>query len=371
MNTDKNHKSREFTDPSLILKPENRNSFRKKLILWFEGNRRSLPWRRHPTPYRVWISEIMLQQTQTVTVIPYYNRFLKKFPDIVSLAKSGEEDIVALWSGLGYYSRARNIHKAARKIVRFHDGRFPTDYQTILSLPGIGRYTAGAICSIALNQPYPIVDGNIRRVLTRLRGVRRRLPEKYFWSRMATLVPEGKASSFNQAMMELGAVICLPNQPLCTECPVHRFCRAKERNLQNKIPLPKPKKSVLRVELVVVVIKQKNRILLVRQKKSFIPGQWGLPCGILSSNSSPAAAANRLTKTLIRAEIPIEYRGAFQHSITHHRIRVHTFGGEIGNTVLKENKGKVGTRWVTEVQTGELLTSSMFRKALDNCGKRM
>jgi len=210
--------------------------FRIKLLHWYSENRRDLPWRHNPTPYRVWISEIMLQQTQVKTVVPYYNRFLKQFPDVESLARSSEQNVLKHWAGLGYYSRARNLHRAARDIVGIH-GTFPTEHDEILALPGIGRYTAGAICSIALNQPRPIVDGNIRRVLIRLNAIRRKVSESYFWDLMKRLLPERNISSFNQAMMELGALICLPFQPNCMQCPLKSLCKAWESGIQNNIPI--------------------------------------------------------------------------------------------------------------------------------------
>jgi A/G-specific adenine glycosylase len=194
---------------------EKTRNFQERLLHWYGRHKRELPWRSNPAPYRVWVSEIMLQQTQAKTVLPYYDRFFKRFPDIQSLARASEQEVLALWAGLGYYGRARNLHRAARQIVDDHGGVFPDKLEEILMLPGIGRYTAGAICSIAFNRPLPIVDGNVRRVIRRLHGIGRRIPESHFWNQASAWVPEGKTSAFNQAVMELGALVCLPHRPLC------------------------------------------------------------------------------------------------------------------------------------------------------------
>src|SRR5512145_3517829 len=198
----------------------NAKLLQRSLLRWYKKHSRALPWRDEPTPYRVWISEIMLQQTQVKTVIPYYNRFLERFPNVETLAKAREEDVLALWAGLGYYSRARNLHKSAALIVHRY-GHFPADFDTILALPGIGRYTAGAICSIAFNQPKPILDGNVMRVLARLYGVagdpRAARPNARLWKLAEDLVLRAAktrqpraCSHLNQSLMELGALVCTP-----------------------------------------------------------------------------------------------------------------------------------------------------------------
>lgn len=309
----------------------------------------------------------MLQQTQVKTVIPYYNRFLRHFPDVSSLALASEETILTLWSGLGYYNRARNLLRAARQIVKFHDGIFPTDYKTVLSLPGIGRYTAGAICSIALHQPQPIVEGNIRRVLTRLQGIRKFIPEKFFWDRMSAWIPEREASIFNQAIMELGATVCLPTQPLCSQCPVRAFCGAKRKNLQNTIPLPRPRKSVKNIEILILVLKHRRKILLIPQEDSFIPGKWGLPYGRVGPKQSLMKAAVRLNKKVSGGARSIEYRAAVRHSITHHRILAHIFAGEIQQAASQFHADAGGAQWANHAQLSRMLTSSLFRKAIVAC----
>jgi A/G-specific adenine glycosylase len=346
------------------------DEFRNSLLQWYDKNRRPFPWREQPTPYRVWISEIMLQQTQTKSAMPYYNRFLERFPDIKSLAHASEEQILALWSGLGYYSRARNLRKAAVRIVACHKGIFPSDIEDVLALPGVGRYTAGAICSIAFNQPHPVVDGNIRRVIARLKGIRSRIPEKYFWGRMAEWIPKNKASAFNQAMMELGAVICLPSRPLCSECPVAAYCLAKIRNLQDRIPPPKPRKAVKRVDVVVLVVQRRGRILLMRQQESFIPGVWGLPTGIVPPGRLPDETVEFLNKDLFGGRLKIENVSILRHSITNHSIAAHIYTGNATGLISERVKKHGEARWAGESRLNESLTSSLFRKAVQRCRGR-
>jgi A/G-specific adenine glycosylase len=364
MKTENNTYTRKNTAGSYRLNEGKRDSFKQKILKWYKKNQRPLPWRRDPTPYRVWISEIMLQQTQVKTAIPYYRRFLKRYPDIPSLARASEESVLALWSGLGYYSRARNILKAAKHIVEFHNGVFPTEYRKVLSLPGIGRYTAGAICSIALNQSLPVVDGNVRRVVTRLCAIRKKKPEKYFWDRMTEWIPEKQASAFNQAMMELGAVICTPAQPLCPQCPVRNYCRARQLDLQEKIPPPKQGRATEAVELVMLVLERKGRILIVRQKGGLIPGMWGLPYAIVSTPKLPLEAANGLNRKFSQGRTAVHYLAAIRHSITHHRITAHVFAGEVEDSISGFRANSRGICWIPEDRQSSRLTSSLFLKAI-------
>ncbi len=255
--------------------------FQRLLLRWYGKNKRSLPWRINPTGYRVWISEIMLQQTQVKTVIPYFNRFIRQFPDVESLARASESRVLEFWAGLGYYGRARNLHKAARQIVKIH-GSFPQDFRAILALPGIGRYTAGAICSIAFNQKQPVVDGNIRRVLVRLNGTKKQMTDSHHWNQMSDLLPDERISLFNQAMMELGALICLPFQPQCHQCPVTDFCKAHRLGIQNSIPVNRTTQAPKHTNIAILVLKRNGKVLLASgQKPSFIPGEWGLPCTLV------------------------------------------------------------------------------------------
>ncbi|MBI1819803.1 MAG: A/G-specific adenine glycosylase, partial [Nitrospirae bacterium] len=213
----------------------------RRLLRWFKAHGRDLPWRSAFSPYTVWVSEIMLQQTQVETVIPYYRRFLSSFPTIQALAKAPQDLVLKQWEGLGYYSRARNLHRAAKQVVEAFNGRFPDQMDALITLPGIGKSTAGAILSLAYNQPFPILDGNVKRVLTRLFALRA-LPgaglDKILWAYSASLVPSD-ARSFNSALMDLGATVCRPRNPVCGLCPLKTLCQGFEQHLQELLPLKK------------------------------------------------------------------------------------------------------------------------------------
>ncbi len=231
--------------------------FRKQLLKWFREFQRDLPWRRKLDPYRIWLSEIMLQQTRVAAVIPYYERFLEKFPDVSALAEAPQEDVLRLWSGLGYYSRARNLQASAKEIVEKHDGKFPRELQDALALPGVGRYTAAAILSIARGAKLAVLDGNVARVLARLGAVRGDLRESRRWASLqktadALLEPKSPGE-WNQAMMELGAVVCTPRAPQCLICPVARFCRARKLGIADRLPEKRQKRETQEVAIAAAI----------------------------------------------------------------------------------------------------------------------
>ena len=253
------------------------------LLEWYDRNRRILPWRENPEPYRVWVSEIMLQQTRVEAVLPYYERFLRELPDIPALASAPEEQLLKLWEGLGYYSRVRNLQKAAREVCGRYGGRLPRDYEAIRALPGIGEYTAGAICSIAFGLPTPAVDGNVLRVVCRVTGdetpvespaLRRRCRQE-----LAPLYPAGRAGDFTQALMELGAMVCLPGgTPRCEGCPAREFCAAYQSGEPESLPRKTPKKP-RRIEQrrVWVVLSPAGVLLHRRPARGLLAGLWELP----------------------------------------------------------------------------------------------
>lgn len=349
------------TPPAEYLDPRRASAFRRRLLRWYLDNRRVLPWRDTPTPYRVWISEIMLQQTQVGTVLPYYDRFLQRFPDIPSLARASESDVLQRWAGLGYYGRARRLHQAARILWPARQGKFPEEYEAVLALPGIGPYTAGAICSIAYNQPRPVVDGNIRRVLVRLLGIGGKVREGFFWDQMTALLPPNQASSFNQAMMELGALVCTPHRPQCGSCPVARVCRALESGNPSRVPVKHPRGS-RPVHLLVLLLEKEGRVLLASSgKPGFIPGAWGLPCRVLADAASAESEAARLIREITgRAVSPVPLP-PFRHAITHRRITVHPFGSTAEPTTVQGG----GYQWVNRKRGKDRVLSSLFRKALE------
>jgi A/G-specific adenine glycosylase len=338
--------------------------FRTKLLGWYRRHRRELPWRADPTPYRIWISEVMLQQTQTKTVLGYYDRFLERFPDVESLAAAAQPELLNAWAGLGYYRRARNLQKAAIEIVKKH-ASFPKDFPAILALPGIGRYTAGAICSIAFNEPYPAVDGNVRRVLTRLTAIRGQVPEGYFWDLVSGWIPQRSPAEFNQAMMELGALVCVPRRPECRRCPVRAFCEAKRIGIERSIPGVRLKPASKRLRLVVLVLEQKQRILLSRTSPgSLIPGDWGLPWQLVPDEESAEETASSLCKTIFRGTIRLKLCATVRHTISNHQI---TGFGFYGKAEPGEAKARTDNRfrWEKRDSLGNYLTSSIFRKVLD------
>jgi A/G-specific adenine glycosylase len=340
-----------------------RHEFQRRLLRWYGKHHRALPWRDNPTPYCIWVSEIMLQQTQVKTVIPYYNRFLERFPDTGSLAAASEQEVLELWSGLGYYSRARNLHKAAREIVEKYKD-FPKDFGSILSLPGIGRYTAGAISSIAFNRAEPVVDGNILRVISRLHAVRKRAPESFFWGEMSALLPKRRSSSFNQAMMELGALICVPFQPHCPLCPVKGLCEALRLNIPDKIPEASTKQATKRIRIVVLVLERHRKVLMTsRNELRLIPGKWGLPCLQISEGESPEHAASMLCRSITGRTIHCEPHGRIHHSISNHRITALGFSGNISFPTPRL-RATNSYSWIPVSQCSTMITSSLFRKIL-------
>ena len=307
-------------------------SLRLKLTRWYGRAHRDLPWRRTRDPYAIWISEVMLQQTRVVAVIPYYERFLERFPDAAALAEAPEPELLALWSGLGYYSRARNLQKAARQIV--NSGAFPKDYASILELAGVGTYTAAAIASISFGLPHAVVDGNVRRVLARWMNDGHADVQQI----ADRLLDPRDPARWNQAVMELGATICLPREPLCGECPVAAHCAARRAGTQNDLPLKCAKPAPEHLEQTLLVIRRNGRILLTPSLR--VKGFWDLP------EHSPAANL-RIGATL----------GDFRHTITHRHYRF-TVKEAIGGTAPK------GSRWHTAKELARIPLSTTARKAL-------
>jgi len=292
--------------------------FRRRLLAWFRRTKRDLPWRRSTgagppspladsprkkqDPYRIWLSEIMLQQTRVATVIPYYRRFLKRFPTVQHLARARPVAVLEAWAGLGYYSRARNLHLAARKIVTRHGGKFPHELHATLALPGIGRYTAAAILSIAGDQPLAVLDGNVARVLVRLEALRRDLRQPAAWQRLeataGALLARRAPGDWNQAMMELGATVCTPQSPRCPQCPVARWCRARALGLAGRLPVARRKTRTVKVTVAAaVLLDPRGRTLLVRQPSddgAIFSRLWQFPAVEANRNARKALSGHLL-----------------------------------------------------------------------------
>jgi A/G-specific adenine glycosylase len=303
-----------------------------KLLRWAEKHLRDLPWRIEPRdPYRVWISEMMLQQTQVATVIPYFRRFTERFPTVQALAAAPLDDVLKLWEGLGYYARARNLHHAARKVVAEFDGHLPDTVEELSTLPGIGRYTAGAIASIAFGRDEPVVDGNVKRVLCRVYAIRgdARQPaiQKKLWSLAAANLPKGKAGRWNEAMMELGATVCLPRSPRCDECPLARVCRARALGIQEKLPTKATKKRLPHYDVTAAVIRKRSRVLIAqRPVGGMLGGLWEFPGGKRERGESLEECLRREIKEELGVEIEVgQSVTQVKHAYTHFRITLHAF----------------------------------------------
>lgn len=303
---------------------------RRSLLRWFSRSKRPLPWRRTRDPYAIWISEVMLQQTTVATVIPYYERFLKRFPDVASLAASDEDSVLALWSGLGYYSRARNLRLAARQLVVSHDGRFPPDVETATTLKGVGVYTASAVTSIAFGRRAAVVDGNVRRVLSRLHAVRN-LSDARARKMARALLSVRSPGAWNEAMMELGATVCTPARPACGICPVSTQCLGRDRAEHWSKSKPRPRSVAIEVEMALV--ERAGRILLTRNPAGeLMAGLYELPhCGLPRKSGGAGSLRHRYRDTL---RIDPKPTARFRHAVTRHRIDATVFRAELRPRVI-------------------------------------
>ena len=313
-----------------------------KLLTWYDKNKRTLPWRDHPDAYAVWISEIMLQQTRVEAVIPYFEKWMRLFPTVRSLAKASEHDVLHAWEGLGYYSRARNLHKAAKVVVKEHGGNLPDELNELIKLPGIGRYSAGAIASIAFGKDEPALDGNLKRVYARLFDLKEPIDspkgEKFLWDIARKNLPKGKAGDFNQALMDLGATICTPKTPRCSACPLIDACKAYTNGTQEKRPVKKPKKKIPHhVHAAGVIMKNGKVLLAQRPSKGLLGGMWEFTNGRVVGD--PAKGLIKALETGYRLKVQRkEALGVVQHTYTHFKVTVHVFRcrmSELKNRHLK------------------------------------
>jgi A/G-specific adenine glycosylase len=299
------------------------------LLKWYSKHGRTMPWRDHPDSYAVWVSEIMLQQTRVETVIPYFEKWMKLFPDIPSLANASERDVLNAWEGLGYYSRARNLHKAAKIVASNFNGQLPRDLTELRTLPGIGRYTVGAIASISFKMDEPTLDGNLRRVFSRLYDVTELadspVGEKILWDLAAQNLPKGKAGDYNQALMDLGATICLPKNPRCLLCPLMDMCKARENGTQELRPVLKAKKQVPQYIHAAAVIVKRGRVLLSqRPTDGLLGGMWEFPNARVKQD--PAAELEKALRLANRIQVKRgEELGIVLHAYSHFRVTVHAF----------------------------------------------
>jgi A/G-specific adenine glycosylase len=309
-----------------------RSKIAARLLVWFDRRQRDLPWRRDRDPYRIWVSEVMLQQTQVATVIPYFERFLAAFPRLADLAAADEQDVLRLWAGLGYYRRARDLHRAARQVVAEHAGRLPTDPDVLRSLPGFGRYTCNAVLSQAHDLRLPILEANSARVLSRLLALRedprQAVAQKKLWQAAEDLLPARRAGAFNQALMELGALVCTAQSPHCSECPLAEHCQARWLGLQDAIPARAPAPQVETVHEVAVAIRRGRQVLLVQRPASASrwANMWELPHAPVEQGDVSAAAAGKVALELTGLQVePGAELLTIRHGVTRFRITLSCF----------------------------------------------
>jgi A/G-specific adenine glycosylase len=344
--------------------PRDLAGLRRALLQWYRRNARALPWRESRDPYRVWVSEIMLQQTQVATARGYFQRFVSRFPTVRTLAGAPLERVLAAWSGLGYYRRARHLHEAAGIVVREHAGRVPSEPRAFGALPGVGRYTLGAVLSIGFGAPLPVLDGNVARVLSRLMmrpwSVRRPADAKALWALAERLLEPAAPGEWNQALMELGATVCTPRAPQCQACPVTRFCRARAAGRQLEFPPVAPRRAGVRVRRAVVLVESRGRVLLVRRTGALLDGLWEPP-GVELADREPAerALARELARLGVRGTLAAT-PARIRHTITHR-----TFHTEVWRCAPRAPLPRTSARlrWVARGKR-DLALSSLARRAL-------
>ena len=340
---------------------------RKALLPWYRRHRRDLPWRRTSDPYLVWLSEVMLQQTTVKTATPYYEAFAARFPTLEALAKAPEEDVLAIWSGLGYYHRARNLLRAARHIEERHRGVFPKTLDAALAVPGVGLYTASAVLSIVYGLPLPVVDGNVRRVLARLFALRG--PE---WSKDAAyynlaeeLLDREAPGDWNQALMELGATVCTPRKPACLACPLRKACRAFAKGLVDELPEGRARRAPVDVTVAAALVEKNGRLLLVRRAEGRLLGRmWEIPQTSLESRGLPDLGPELRERYGLEVEPgPLVVRA--RHAITHRRIRVEGYRSRLRRQPPADEDRY---RWASPKDVDRLPVSSMTRKLILGLG---
>lgn len=335
------------------------------LLAWYGREGRDLPWRRTRDPYRIWLSEIMLQQTTVTAVIGYYQRFLKSFPTVESLAAAPLPAVINLWAGLGYYARARNLHAAAKVVVEEFGGEFPSTVEELQQLPGVGRSTAGAIAALAFEQRAPILDGNVRRVLCRLFALqeppRSNVAEKQLWHWADLLTPQQQVHDYTQAIMDLGATICLPRQPQCENCPMNEFCQARRLGLEQQLPLKQPTRQIpLRKEAALLLERQGRYLARRRPVSGFLGGLWEFPTISLDENES-ADQKLRLLLSEFAIHGDIVALGSISHGYSHFRLELQLYQLSIADF---PQVAEAETDWFSAPQLEELALHGAHKKAL-------
>jgi A/G-specific adenine glycosylase len=342
----------------------------RRLAAWYRRNRRELPWRGVKDPYRIWVSEVMLQQTQVATVVPHYLGFLTRFPSLISLAEASEEQVLSAWSGLGYYRRARGLHAAARQVLESHGGKLPREVKSLRRLPGIGAYTAGALASIAFERPEPALDGNAERVLSRLLSCPgdsgRKATRARFEAMVRSMMRAEPPSEITQGLMELGALICIPAKPQCPRCPLASLCLARERGLQHLLPPRRQERSPERMQAALAILKNGKRYLLWRRNRGeLMEGLWEFPGGILGDRERAPDALRRWGRDRLGRTILAGGKATtFTQSITYRRIQVSAYEARLGEASPPGWRLPPDARWLTPIQISRMPHGSATRKVL-------
>ncbi len=362
-------KRKDSAAPESLVAPERREALRARLLEWYDRQKRDLPWRRTRDPYAIWLSEVMLQQTQVSTVIPYWERFLQRFPTVEALAAAPLPDVLAGWRGLGYYSRARNLHRAAQEVVARFGGKLPSTAAELLTLPGFGRYTAGAVASIAFGEPAPLVDGNVARVLSRLFEVEGapgdRPREARLWALATELVHGERPGDFNQALMEHGATVCRPEKPLCLLCPVREGCLAYLHGRVDELPPARVRAAPKRMTLAVAVWAHEGRLLLARRaEKGLFGGLWELPAAEVEDDTPDAESTSRLAEALGVGLSTRGQLGTVRRQLTHRALSLRLLRVE-GRKRPTEAPAFRELRWCSPDEASALGMSTAMHKALE------
>jgi A/G-specific adenine glycosylase len=342
------------------------SSDKRKLINWFDRHARPLPWRQDRHPYRIWLSEVMLQQTTVAVVAPRFERFLARFPSINSLAAADEQELLKEWEGLGYYHRARNLHTAARILVAEHQGSLPDDLDAVARLPGVGRYILGALLSQAYDRRLPIVEANTTRVLCRLFGQMgdpKSAPvRKWLWDAALAILPDRRVGDFNQALMELGGTVCTPKSPSCSQCPLRADCAARKRGDPESIPHKGPKPTVVKTRETCVILHRAGRVLLARRPSAGRwPNMWEFPRVVLKGKESHESAARRLIASLGLTAEPEKTLMTIRYGVTRFRISMVCLEARARAAGFRSDYYEEG-RWVRPAGLGEYPVSSPQRK---------
>ncbi len=327
----------------------NQKEFQHNLLTWYSENKRDLPWRKTSNPYHIWVSEIMLQQTRVDTVIPYFNNFIEQFPTIEALAEADEEAVLKAWEGLGYYSRARNLQAAVREVKESYGGTVPNNEEEISTLKGVGPYTAGAILSIAFGKPVPAVDGNVMRVLSRILLVQDDISKvktrKAFERAVRKLIPDDSASSFNQALMELGAVVCTPKSPGCLLCPVQTECQAFHKGMQHELPVKAKKKPPKPVNMAVAVLEQDNHFLILkRPDEGLLANLWEFPNCEIDTQSDTKQQLHSFLNEDWGLDVQLrDHVLTFEHTFSHIKWKLDVYRGVLHTNLIETEEVKLAT----------------------------